>query len=69
MKFRYTEYETSKGTVYRPTLPITFQCGNTVIPVIDALVDTGADQMGLFTHERLGWRYQMIFGRRTGWNW
>ncbi|MBI3619476.1 hypothetical protein HY213_05595 [Candidatus Peregrinibacteria bacterium] len=45
MRFRYTEYEMGRGqVVYRPTLPMTLECGSVQIPVIDALVDTGADQ-------------------------
>lgn len=45
MKFRYTEYELGNGkTMHRPTLPLTLHYGNVVIPVADALVDTGADR-------------------------
>ncbi len=45
MKYPYTEYETGRGRVItRPTIPITFEYNKISIPVIDALVDTGADQ-------------------------
>lgn len=44
MKFKYTEYEMGRRVITRPTLPITLQYRDVRIPVIDALVDTGADQ-------------------------
>ncbi|HLD71352.1 MAG TPA: hypothetical protein VI873_01910 [Candidatus Peribacteraceae bacterium] len=45
MIFPYTEYTLFDGRkILRPTLPVRLKFGRREIPIIDALVDTGADQ-------------------------